>query len=172
MVTYSVLEPPDAPADRLESAEELVFIRDGFSAYAAALPPVWLIVKRMWVELGIYLGAAGLIAWIASATGHTELGNAILLAAQVIFGFESGVVHSASLERRGWRLVGTVSGRNRSDCERRFLEVWLPTRTEIPRPAGGVAPAISTPPSWTHEALAQAKDAIMRGRRALAGSKA
>jgi len=172
MVIYSVLEPPDAPADRLESAEELVFVRDGFSFYAAALPPVWMLVKRMWLELAIYMGAAGLIAWAASSAGQTELGNAILLAVQIIFGFESGALHSASLERRGWRPVGTVSGRNREDCERRFLEVWLPTRTEIPRPAAGSAPVAAAPPSWMRRAFTQAKDAILRGPNAPADSKA
>jgi len=170
MVTYSVLEPPDASADRMESAEELVFIRDGFSFYAAALPPVWMLVKRMWLELAIYMGAAGLIAWAASAAGQIELGNAILLAAQIIFGFESGTLHCASLERRGWRHVGTVTGRNREDCERRFLEVWLPTRTEIPPPAAGSAPVASAPPSWTRRAFTQAKDAILRGPNAAAAA--
>lgn len=135
MATYSVLEPPDAPADRMASAERLAFIRDGFAPYAAALPPVWMLAKRMWIEFGIYMGLAASIAWFFTAIGHATIGNAVLLILQILFGFEAGILHAASLERRGWRLVGSVDGRNREDCERRFFEAWLPTYTTIPAPA-------------------------------------
>lgn len=135
MATYAVLEPPNAPADRMESAERLAFIRDGFAPYAAALPPVWLLVKRMWIEFGIYMGLVGIIAWFFTAIGHGIIGNAVLLVIQILFGFEAGLLHAASLERSGWRFVGSVDGGNREDCERRFFEMWLPTYTTIPAPA-------------------------------------
>lgn len=134
MATYAVLEPPNAPADRMESAERLAFIRDGFAPYAAALPPVWMLAKRMWIEFGIYMGLVGIVAWFFAAIGHAAIGNAALLIIQILFGFEAGLLHAASLERRGWRFVGSVDGRNREDCERRFLESWLPTYTTIPTP--------------------------------------
>ncbi|MDH4983476.1 DUF2628 domain-containing protein [Hyphomicrobium sp. D-2] len=134
MATYVVLEPPNAPADRMESAERLAFIRDGFTPYAAALPPVWLLVKRMWIEFGIYMGLVGIVAWFFTAIGHGIIGNAALLIIQILFGFEAGLLHAASLERRGWRFVGSVDGGNREDCERRFFEMWLPTYTTIPAP--------------------------------------
>ncbi|MBZ0209341.1 MAG: DUF2628 domain-containing protein [Hyphomicrobium sp.] len=167
MVIYSVHEPPNVSADRLESAEQLVFVKDGFSWFAAALPPIWLLMKRMWLEFAIYVGATGLLVWALTAAGAADLANAILLAAQIVFGFEAGALYSAALERRGWHLVGTVAGRNSEDCERRFLEVWLPTRTEIPRLGSGPAAPVAGP-TWAQTALAQAKDAIARGRRAWA----
>ena len=85
---------------------------------------------------------------------------------QIVFGFEAGALYSAALERRGWRLVGTVAGRNREDCERRFLEVWLPTHTDIPPTVGPdpLAPAHADA-SWSQTAIARAKDAVARGRR-------
>lgn len=167
MVTYIVYEPPNASANRLESALQLVFTKDTFTWTAALLPAIWLLWKRMWLELVIFMALAGCIVWAFTAAGAPDLGNAILLIIQIVFGFEAGELYGASLERRGWRLAGTVAGRNREDCERRFLEVWLPTHTEIPV-GEPTSPAPLAPPSWAQTALAQAKDAFERGRRAFA----
>ncbi len=166
MVIFTVHEPPNGPANRLDSAERLVFVKDGFSWLAAAVPPLWLLWKRMWLEFAIYAGATGLLVWLLTTAGATNISNAILIIVQIVFGFEAGALYSAALERRGWRLVGTVSGRNREDCERRFLEVWLPTHTEIPPTVGGDPTAPSpTTGSWAQTAVAQAKDALARGPR-------
>jgi uncharacterized protein DUF2628 len=170
VVIYTVHTPPNVSSDRLESAEQLVFVKDGFSWWAALVPPVWLLSKRMWLEFAIYLAATALIVWAFTSAGAADAGNAILLIAQIVFGFEAGALYGAALERRGWRRVGTVSGRNAEDCERRFLEVWLPTHTEIPRSAPGVGPAVLPAQSWGQVALARAKDALARGRRTLAGA--
>lgn len=168
MVIYFVHEPPNASANRLESAEQLLFVKDGFSWLAALVPAIWLLTKRMWLEAIGFMACAGLLVWAFTAAGAPNVGSAILLAVQILFGFEANALCSAALERRGWRLVGTVSGYNREDSERRFLEVWLPTHTEIP-PVGAQG---GTPPaaSWTRTAIAQAKNAITRGRRTLAGA--
>ena len=173
MVTYSVHEPPNVSANRLESAEQLVFVKDGYSWLAALVPPLWLLWKRMWLELAIFVGAVGLVAWALNALGAPNLGNALVLIAQIVFGFEAGALYSAALERRGWRLVGTVSGRNSEDAERRFLEFWLPTHTEIPAtPAADPFAPSHAAATWTQTALAQAKDAIARGRRVFARASA
>lgn len=171
MVTFNVYEPPNASANRLESAEELLFVKDGFSWLAALVPAFWLLWKRMWIELVAFMVGAGLLVWAFTAADAADAGNAILLAAQIIFGFEAGALHGAALERRGYKLVGTVSGRGAEDCERRFLEVWLPTRTEIPVGAPA-AVAHSVQPSWGQTAIGQAKDAIARGRRIFSGASA
>ncbi len=105
-----------------ESAEQLVFVKDGYAWLAALVPPLWLLWKRMWLEFAIYVGGTGLLVWLLTSAGATDVGNALLLIIQIVFGFEAGALYSASLERRGWRLVGTVSGRNAEDAERRFLE--------------------------------------------------
>jgi hypothetical protein len=168
VVIYFVHEPPNASANRLESAEQLLFVKDGFSWFAALIPAVWMLTKRMWFEAILFMAFAGLLVWAFTAVGAPNMGNAILLAAQILFGFEANALYSAALERRGWRLVGTVSGYNREDSERRFLEVWLPTRTEIPAP---VAAAAARPAaSWARMAIAQAKNAIARGRGTPAGA--
>jgi len=168
VVTYTVYEPPYASANRLESAEQLVFVKDGYTIIAALLPPVWLLAKHMWLEFILYVGGTVLLVWALTSIGATDLSNALLLIIQMVFGFEAGALYGAALERRGWRLVGTVTGRGQEDSERRFLEVWLPTHTEIPPvPLGATTPA---PPSWAATALTHAKETIARGRRAWAGA--
>ena len=163
MVIFNVHEPPNVSANRLESAEQLVFVKDGYAWLAALVPPLWLLWKRMWLEFAIYAGATGLLVWVLASAGAINVSNALLLIIQIVFGFEAGALYSASLERRGWRLVGTVSGRNAEDAERRFLEMWLPTRTEIPQTVIDIDPA-SARPTWAEAALARARDALARGR--------
>jgi hypothetical protein len=171
VVTFDVYEPPNVSGNRLESAEQLVFVRDGFQWFAAGLPAFWLLVKRMWLELIVFVCGAGFLVWAFTALGAPNFGSALLIIAQIVLGFEAGSLYGASLERRGYRLVGTVSGRNAEDCERRMLEVWLPTRTEIPVSAP-VAATVTAHPSWTQAALGQAKDQIARGRRMFARTPA
>jgi len=171
VVTFNVYEPPNVSADHLKSAEQLLFVKDGFSWLAALLPAFWLLWKRMWLELVVFVAGAGFVVWAFTAAGAPDAGNVILLIAQIILGFESGTLYGANLERRGYKLVGTVSGRGEEDCERRFLEVWLPTRTEIPASAPTDAVPAATP-SWSQTAIGQAKDAIARGRRMLSGASA
>ena len=165
MVIFNVHEPPNVSGNRLQSAEQLVFVKDGYTWLAALVPPLWLLWKRMWLEFAIYAGVTGLLVWLLASAGATNVSNALLLIIQIVFGFEAGALYSASLERRGWRLVGTVSGRNAEDAERRFLEAWLPTHTEIPQTVGAVDPG-SARETWAEAALAQAKDALARSRRA------
>ena len=120
------------PADRVDRAEQLVFIGDGFSWLAADLPPVMLIAHKLWGGLAIYAAAlAAIIAlfWTAGAApGWIVLAVAAL---HVIFGFEFNELRRASLDAKGWSDLGTVTGKSRNDCERRFLDTWLPSQPLI-----------------------------------------
>ena len=168
MVIYFVHAPPNASANRLESAEELLFVKDGFSWFAMALPAIWLLMRRMWLEAIAFTAGSALIMWAFTAAGAPNAGSAILLIVQIIFGFEAGAFYSDTLDRRGWRLVGTVSGRNAEDSERRFLEAWLPTHTEIPAPNHPSAPP---KPSWTRTAIDQARNLISGSGRSPEGAQ-
>ena len=113
MLTFTVHEPPNPPADRVDRAESLIFIKDGFSWAAALFAPIWLIAHRLWWPL---------------------LGFVVLSG-----GFEADTLRRWALERRGWRMLGTVTGKTAAECERRFFETWLPSQPIIaprtdPRP--------------------------------------
>lgn len=127
MVTYTVHENSNPTADRIDRAEELVFIKEGFSWVAAIFPPIWLIANRVWWGLLIYFAAVASIGLIADAFGIAEqITGFAVLALHLFFGLESDVLHRWSLDMRGWSTVGTVTGRTATECERRFFETWLP----------------------------------------------
>src|SRR5688500_11268203 len=43
MSVYTIHEPPDPPADRLDRADSHVFVKEGFTWTAALFTPFWLI---------------------------------------------------------------------------------------------------------------------------------
>jgi hypothetical protein len=142
MLTYTVHEPPDAASDRIDRAEGLVFVKDGFSWMAALFTPIWLIVHRLWWPLLGYAIASALLVWAGSvlASGWTTLAT---LALHLLIGFEAGTLRRWTLRRRGWRTVGSVTGRSAAECERRFFDIWLPAQPALaaasasPRAAAG-----------------------------------
>ncbi len=141
MIVFTVHEPPNAPADRIDRGEKLEFVRDGFTALAAALPPVWMVMNRLWVALLIYLIGVTAVDVALSALGlKGPMIVLITLAANVLIGFEADRVKRWSLRRGGWAEIGTVAGRNRAECERRFFDGWL-TQQPIIRRASAAAGA-------------------------------
>jgi len=129
MHTYTVHEPHNGPADRFERGEALVFVRDGFSLTAALLTPFWMIANGLWIALLAYLAALigiELVAWLLGI-GQQATGW-IILALHLLVGFESDEIRRWTLGRRGYDLVGSVSGRSLDECERRFVEAWLRDR--------------------------------------------
>jgi hypothetical protein len=126
MHTYTVHEPSDGPADRLERGERLVFVRDGFSFTAAIFGPIWMIANQLWMALLIYLAVLiGLeaIVWAAGIAQQTE--SWLVLALHLLVGLESDAIRHWTLRRRGYAMIGSVSGHSRDECERRFIEPWL-----------------------------------------------
>jgi hypothetical protein len=141
---FTVHEPPQPPADRIERGERMVFIRDGFSWAATLFSPLWLIANGLWLALLGYLlivgGGSLLISLLDTAatwSGWLGLGLHLLL------GFEAASLRRWTLERRGWSMVGSVAGANREDAERRFFEAWLLDQPVL-RPAA--EPARTAPP--------------------------
>ena len=124
---FTVHESPNPPAARDDRAEALVFVRDGFSLFAALVPPLWMIANRLWLVLAGYLIVVfGLIiAFGLAGIPDTYLGYASL-ALNLIIGFEADSLIRWTLDRRAWRQIGSVTGASAEDCERRFFESWLP----------------------------------------------
>lgn len=149
MNIYTVHEPPDPPADRLDRADSHVFVKDGFTWAAALLTPFWLLANRMWIVLAAYVaGVAALqlgVAWIGAGQQFKSL---LMIAVHVLIGLEADTLKRWTLDRRGWRLIGSVVGRNWAECERRFFSAWLPDepyiRADALTPHGGSLPLTRT----------------------------
>lgn len=123
---FTVHEPPAPASDRLERAEQLVFIRDGFSWGAALIPPIWLAIRGEWLLLALYVAAALALGAALSLAGvHPEWVSLASFTFNILFGFEVSELRRWLLEKKGWREIATVSGRSRDECERRFFDTWL-----------------------------------------------
>jgi len=132
VVTYTVHEAPNPAADRVGRADELRFIKDGFSWLTAVVPPLGLAAKGLWRALVAYLVATMLLVLALQAIGTDPqwIGLASI-ALGLYLGFEVSTLERFMLDRAGWRMLGSVTGRNIAECERRFFETWLPDQPVI-----------------------------------------
>ena len=152
MKTYTIYEPPEAAADRLDRAEALVFVKEGFNWVAAAFTPFWLLANKLWLALGAFIAAILLIRAGFWAFGINPRAMVYAFGAvQLIAGLESDSIKRWTLERNGWQQAGSVNGRDAEECERRFFDNWLP-RQPLIRPealsgSGKLASGASTPMS-------------------------
>jgi Protein of unknown function (DUF2628) len=134
VTVYSIYEPPSEASDIVERADRLAFVKEGFSWPAFFVPILWLLYYRMWVEFVllavIYVGLQ--LVFGTEPQGQTLFGWASLAIA-VLFAFEANDLRAASLERRGYRLAGVASGRDRTEAERSFFSAWLPRQAKAAR---------------------------------------
>lgn len=141
VLAFTIYEPPNPPADRIERAERLVFIKDGFSVPALLFGPFWLLFNRMWAVFALYLIVAIVIGtaleWMKVAPVWASL---IGIALNFIVALEGDSIRRWTLERNGYRFISTVVGRSTAECERRFFESWLPKQPILrPRDAAIVS---------------------------------
>jgi hypothetical protein len=141
MLTFTVHEPPNPPADRVDRAEGLVFIKDGFAWLAVPLAPVWLLMHRLWWALLAWVGAVAALQLAQQFGVLTENTTGLMtLGLNVLVGFEAGTLRRWALDRKGWSMLGAVSGRTEDECERRFFDGWLPSQPILKPSADQAAP--------------------------------
>jgi Protein of unknown function (DUF2628) len=151
MSVYTVYEPPRRAADALADPQRFIFVRDGFYFWAFLLAPFWMIRHRLWLVLALYLVISIGIDVGLGAVGASS--GAILLVGfliSLLVGFEAGTLRRFTLQRRGWRNAGTVSGGRLEDAELRFFDTWLrqtPRRNGAPSATSPAAPSMVQPQS-------------------------
>ncbi len=129
MTVFTVHEQPVPPLDRIDRAEAVVFLKDGFTWSAFLFGPIWLLANRLWLAALGYVVVTVLGYILLDVMGAAEtLFGIFLIAVNMIVGFEAHWLKSAKLDATGWTLLGSVTGRGRTECERRFFERWLPTQ--------------------------------------------
>lgn len=128
MKSYTVHQPPSPPAEKIDRAEALVFVKDGFSVLAFVIAPLWMLMNRMWLALFGYVVLFAALRLLLLAFGAPDqVANAVFLGLNLLVAFEADSLRRWSLERRGFNLIGTVTGDTYDICQRRFFESWLPT---------------------------------------------
>ncbi len=160
---FTVHEPPSPPSSRIEHALSLRFIKDGFSWGAALVPLLWFIYRGYWVGFAAYVVLATVLASVLSAAGaEPDWIMLALLTLNIIVGFEATEFERWWRTMRGWREIGAISGRSRSQCERRFFESWLPTVPDVPASPGGPPPPSpwAAPTQLAHDYFARLRGLV------------
>ena len=138
MVLYAVyspkgLEPDDAP-------EALRFVPERASLWALLVPPLLLVLRRMWLALVFWLAAFLAVTAVAMLLAPEVAGLCYLLF-WIWFALSARDLEQASLTRAGWRLEAVVEGHNVGSAERRFFErLAAPPPGPFPAPPRGREP--------------------------------
>jgi len=144
MAAYSVFEPPLRKHETAADPDRFRFVRDGFSWGAFLLGPLWMLWRRLWLVLVIYLvGTAALQFGLAKLGVSVNAMTLVAFLIALLLGFEGATLVRWTLSRQGWKDLGTVVGKNRETAERRFFDRWVAgeiVRHEPPpaRPAGAM----------------------------------
>lgn len=148
LVTYTVHEQPEPSADRIDRATDLRFVKDGFSWLTAIFPPFGLAATQLWIPLIAYLGITAVGTTLLAAFGMDERWISLAVVAFNVFvAFEQSTLQRLTLDHAGYQMLGTVTGKDLDECERRFFETWLPGQPMVATGKGdGVAAAVA--PSW------------------------
>lgn len=131
MQIYSVqVRPGGDPAE-----PDVALVKEGFCWPALFLTLPWLLWRRVWFGLAVYLAGAVLLALTGMLGALSEaaeiviaLGFAFLVAAH------ANDWRRGALARRGYRFAGVVSGENLRAAERRLFDRWPPSRLLLEAP--------------------------------------
>jgi hypothetical protein len=151
MPIYTVHEPPLRNGVVAPDPERFVFVRDGFNFWAFLITPLWLLWRRLWLVLLIYLvvifGIEQAMYYASVAAAGRSL---VMLLISFLIGLEASTLRRFTLARRGWRNVGLVSGTNMEAAERRFFNDWAAAgQGRSSGPAGNLPPRLPLSPTPT-----------------------
>ena len=131
MSVYTVHQPPQRKTGASADPERFAFVRDGFYFWAMVFGPVWLLWRRLWLVLLLYVIAwfavEGGLLWVNAGTGAQA---AIAFAFALLLGLEASTLWRWTLNRRGWKHLGVVVGDDLESAERRFFQTWRDTKRE------------------------------------------
>src|SRR5258708_2301166 len=124
MPAFAVFEPP-ARADRpaASHADRFVFLRERFSWAAFLFGPLWMLWRRLWLVLIIYVVVLGLIEFGLRRFGIASQARfPVYFLIALLIGIEAVSLRRWTLLRRGWRDRGIVIADDLEMAERRFFD--------------------------------------------------
>ncbi len=150
MAVYTIHQPPLRKGETSPDPDRFVLVRDGFYFWAFLLGPVWMIWRRLWLTLVLYV-----IVIVALETAMRYLGvnsplrTLVAFAVAILVGLEAATLQRWTLGRRGWKNVGVVVADDVDTAERRFFANWTDNaaNTDVPTPAqrGSTSPQTVLP---------------------------
>jgi hypothetical protein len=145
MAIYTVLAPAAGDGDAADPIRT-VFVKDGFAWPALFFAVVWLIYRRMWLVLILYVAITAAAGFVLQRAGGDSAGFVVILL-HFLFALEANNLRRWTLERRGFRFAGVAEGRTLEEAEIRYfagLEPGDPVTVATPAPP---APPPSSTPS-------------------------
>ena len=144
MPLYTVFAPPPKPGESAPDPLRFVFVKDGFCWPALFIPELWLLARRMWLVLVLYIAATLALSLIGERVGGPLPWVALALM-HLLLALEGNGLRRWKLSALGYAFIGVAEGR-RSDAELRFFSQWRPPAPpDEPADSGRVPPA--APPS-------------------------
>jgi len=116
MAQFVVLEKEGA-----NSAENSVFVRDGFYTLALILPVVWLLSQRLWFEAIAALGVTILLGVAGSAFGISNAVPLITLLFSLFVALEGANWKIAKLKRQGFVEKAVIDASDLEEAEIRYF---------------------------------------------------
>jgi hypothetical protein len=120
MPSYIVLAAPPPSASEAPDPVEYVFVKDGFCWPCLISPELWMIFRRLWLVLLIYLAAWAAVLIVTRLAGG-PLPILFLVLAHIFFALEANALRVWTLQRRGYETVGVARGRRVEEAEVRFF---------------------------------------------------
>ena len=150
MSIYTVHAPPPPADETAPDAERFVFVRDGFYFWAFLFAPLWMLRRRQWLVLLIYVLGMSVLEvglWLIQAPALTHTVVELLIA--LLIGFEAATLRRWTLRRNGWTELGIVAGANTEAVERRFFDARTAQSAQPSAPAAPLPPSrpIHVPPA-------------------------
>jgi len=135
MAVYTVHQPPLKAGQSSVDPDRFAFVRDGFHFWAFVLSPLWMIRRRLWLVLLLYVALTVTVEIALEIIGASDGAQfAVALLIGFLVGLEAGTLRRWTLTRRGWRNIGTVVGDDLEEAERRFFSAWTERPAERPVP--------------------------------------
>lgn len=154
MAIYTVHEPPLKKADAPREPEQFAFVRDGFYWWALLLTPIWLLYRRLWLAVVVYIAVAVGIGFALKAFGVSNVAMSVVqLLLSALVALEAATLLRRKLAWWRWNEVGLISAPRLEIAEQRFFDEWaraLP-REGTATAAASVAPAVApvvAPARW------------------------
>jgi hypothetical protein len=118
MRIFTAHRPPQA------SEEEAVFIKEGFSWPAFFFPVIWLVVKRLWLPLILYLLVVALVFALAARLSLSDTFVLIAaLALNLLLGMEGNERRRRAMARRGFIEEGPFVGKDAHEAELKYFHL-------------------------------------------------
>jgi hypothetical protein len=149
MSVYTVHQPPPKAGETkagevAADPDRFVFVRDRFAFWAFVLPPLWLLIKRLWLVFVLFML---LIAVVGALFYVADIGQParalIVMLISFLLALEAPTLQRWTLARRNWTQIGVVVADDRDEAERRFFDGWV--ERQAPLPAAAPQPEFSAP---------------------------